>query len=81
MGYGCGDSFPIDFESNGISFGSKSKVKLSPQSYPIRFERKWKYSFLSAAVPFKGKLVQSKRLKGDAFMSLIQAQSEMAFHR
>ena len=26
----------------------KSKGELSPRSYPIRFERKWKYSFLSA---------------------------------
>ena len=37
--------FPFDFEPNGISFSSKSKGKLSPQPYPIRFERK--YSFLS----------------------------------
>ena len=47
MGYGCGDSFPFDFDPNGNPFGSKSKGKLSPQPYPIRFERKWKYSFLS----------------------------------
>ena len=47
MEYGCGDSFPFDFEQNGIPFGSKSKGKLSPRSYPIRFERKRKYSFLS----------------------------------
>ena len=40
-----GDSFPSDFEPNGIPFGSKSKGKLSPRSYPIQFERK--YSFLS----------------------------------
>ena len=46
MGYDRGDSFPFDFEQNGIPFGSKSKGKLSPQPYPIRFERK--YSFLSA---------------------------------
>ena len=25
MGYGCGDSFPFDFEPNGIPFGSESK--------------------------------------------------------
>ena len=48
MGYDRGDSFPIDFEPNGIPFGSKSKGKLSPRSYPIQCERKWKYSFLSA---------------------------------
>ena len=37
----------MDVEPNGISFGSKSKGKLSPRSYPIQCERKWKYSFLS----------------------------------
>ena len=47
MGYDRDDSFPFDFEPNGILFGSKSKGKLSPQPYPIRFERKWKFSFLS----------------------------------
>ena len=47
MGYDNGDSFPFDFEPNGIPFGSKSKGKLSPRSYPIQYERKWKYSFLS----------------------------------
>ena len=47
MGYDRGDSFPFDFESNGIPFGSKSKGKLSPRSYPIQFERKWNTSFLS----------------------------------
>ena len=35
------------FEPNGITFGSKSKGKLSQRSYPIQCERKWKYSFLS----------------------------------
>ena len=47
MGYDRGDSFLFDFEPNGILFGSKSKEKLSPRSYPIQCERKWKYSFLS----------------------------------
>ena len=47
MRYDSGDSFPFDFELNGIPFGSKSKGKLSPRSYPIQVERKWKYSFLS----------------------------------
>ena len=47
MGSGRGDSFPFDIEPNGIPFGSKSKEKLSPRSYPIQFERKWKNSFLS----------------------------------
>ena len=49
MGYDCGDSFPFDFEPNGIPFGSKSDGILSPRSYPIQCERKWKYSFLSVA--------------------------------
>ena len=40
MGYDRGDSFTFDFEQNGIPFGSKSKGKLSPRSYPIKFE--WK---------------------------------------
>ena len=48
MGYDRGDCFPYDFEPNGFSFGSKSKGKLSPRSYPIQCERKWKHSFLSA---------------------------------
>ena len=48
MGYDHGDSYPLDFEPNGNQFGSKSKGKLSPRSYPIQCERKWKYSFLSA---------------------------------
>ena len=47
MGYDRGDSFTFDFISNGIPFGSKSKGKLSPRSYPIQCERKWKYNFLS----------------------------------
>ena len=47
MGYDRGDSFPFDFEPNRNPFGSKSKGKLSPRSYLIQFERKWKYSFLS----------------------------------
>ena len=47
MGYDRGDSFPFDFEPNGIQFGSKSKGKLSPGSYPIQFERKWNTSFRS----------------------------------
>ena len=50
MGYDRGDSFPLDFEPNGNPFGSKSKGKLSPQPYPIRFEGKWKYIFLSITI-------------------------------
>ena len=50
MGYDRGDSFCFDFESNRIPFGSESKGKLSPRSYPIQSESKWKYSFLSVAL-------------------------------
>ena len=50
MGYDRGDSFPFDFEPNGIPLGSKLKGKLPPESYPIQCERKWKYSFLSVCV-------------------------------
>ena len=32
----------------GNPFGSKSRGKLQPRSYPIQFERKWKHSCLSA---------------------------------
>ena len=45
--YDRGDSFPFNFEPNEIPFGSKSKGKLSPRSYPIQCKRKLKYSFLS----------------------------------
>ena len=47
MGYDRDDSFPFDFEPNGIPFGLESKGKLSPRSYPIQCERERKYSFLS----------------------------------
>ena len=47
MGYDRDDSFPFDIEPNGNPFGSKSKGKLSPRSYPIQFERKSNTSFLS----------------------------------
>ena len=50
MGYDRRDSFPFNYEPNGILFGAKSKGRLSPQSYPIQFESKWKYSFLSAEI-------------------------------
>ena len=47
MGYDRGDSFPFDFQPNGIPFSSKLKGKLSPRSYPIQCETKWKNGFLS----------------------------------
>ena len=49
MGYDRGDSFPFEFEPNGTPFGSKSEGELLPRSYPIQYERKWKYSFLSVS--------------------------------
>ena len=49
MEYDRGDSFPFNFERNRIPFGSKSKEKLSPRSYPIQYERKWRHSFLGVA--------------------------------
>ena len=50
MGYDRGDSPPSDFEPNGNPFGSKLKVKLSPQSYPIQYERKWNISFIIVCI-------------------------------
>ena len=47
MEYDRGDSFLSDFEPNGFPFCSKSNGKLSPRSYPIQFERKWKSIFPS----------------------------------
>ena len=42
MGYDRGDSFPFDFKPNRIQFGIKSIGKLSPRSYSVQYERKWK---------------------------------------
>ena len=53
MGYERGDSFPFDFETNGVPFGSKAKGKLSPWSYPIQCEWKWKYSSLRVVFPVR----------------------------
>ena len=39
MGYDRGDSILFDLESNRFSFGSKSKGKLSPRSYPIHLNQ------------------------------------------
>ena len=50
MGYDGGDSFPFNFELNGIPFGSKSKGKLSPPSYLIQFHYTEKTIF---SFPFK----------------------------
>ena len=75
MGYGRGDSFPFNFEPNGIPFASKGK--LSPRPYPIQCERKWKYGFLSEvfricafrAVPSHINIEQISRQKTGIFPS------------
>ena len=33
MGYDCGDSFPIDFESNRIPFGSENRKENCHQNH------------------------------------------------
>ena len=54
MEYDRGDSFHLFFlfrfwtKWNSIWF-RKSKGNLSPRSYPIQCERKWKYSFVSVS--------------------------------
>ena len=47
-----GESFLFNYELKSIPFGTKLKGKLPPRSYPIQFERKWKYSFLGLGVGF-----------------------------
>ena len=42
MGYDRGDSFLFNFETNGLSFGSK--LEYTPTTYFIQFERKLKSS-------------------------------------
>ena len=54
MWYDHGNCFPFDFEPNGITFGINSKGKLSPRSYPIQFERKWRCSFPSIPGTIQG---------------------------
>ena len=48
MEYARGDSFPFDFEPNGIPHGSKLNGKLSLRACSIQFERKKKSVFVSA---------------------------------
>ena len=49
MGYDRDDGFPLDFEPNGILFGSKSVVVPSLLSCPIQCEGSSKCSFLIVA--------------------------------
>ena len=55
------DQIPFYYEPNGFPFGSKSKGKLSPRSYPIQCERKWKHSSLSAGRKFASGICQQQR--------------------
>ena len=69
MGYDRGDRFPFDFEPNGIPYGTKSKGKLSPRSYPIQCERKWKHSSLSVLYMHIAGYVEKRR--GEDWMMLL----------
>ena len=71
MGYGCGDSFPFDFEPNEIPFDSKSKGKLSPRSYPIQCERKWKYTFLNVSQNVEKHKVNAPALNNESIIEKI----------
>ena len=44
----------LDFEPNGNPFGSKSKRKQSPQSYPIQCGRKLEIEFFQCRVMIEG---------------------------
>ena len=69
-------TFRLHFEPNGIPFGSKSKGKLSSRSYPIQFERKWKYSFLSAEKSFRNLVNPNQSRNVITIFRQIQHQTE-----
>ena len=76
MGYDGGDSYPLDFEPNGFPFGSKSKGKQSPRSYPIQYEWKWNMSFLSVHATVMHDLKHSCHMQtvpSDSYRSNISA--------
>ena len=53
MVYDRGDSFPFDFVTNGIQFGSENrKENYHHDHIPFNFEKKWNDSFLRVAVQF-----------------------------
>ena len=58
------------FEQNGIPFGSKSKGKLSPRSYPNQCERKWKYSFCSLCSGEFSFIYLARNLSGGGIIAL-----------
>ena len=68
MGYDRSDSFPSTFEPNGIPFGSKLEGKLSPRSYPIQCERKWKHSFLSV---LQSGLLHTRGIPSEMYMNCL----------
>ena len=47
MEYDRDDSFPLDIEPNGNLLASENQMENCHHDH-IQFERKWKYSFLSA---------------------------------
>ena len=46
MKYDRGDSFPFDYEPNGVPLVSQSKGKLSPRSHSLQSERNLKSKYL-----------------------------------
>ena len=79
MGYDRGDSFPFDFERNGNPFGSKLKGNLSPRSYPIQCEWKWKHSFFSVYWAETGTL-DGRNLKRKNLLASYQTRSNIFRH-
>ena len=60
--------FSFRFWAKLNPFGSKSKGKLSPRSYPIQCERKGKYSFLSVVWNYNIAVVWCRR--SNRFLSI-----------
>ena len=79
MRYDGGDSFPFDFDPNGIPSGPKAKGKLSPPSCTIRFGRKWKYSFLSVNPPLNLLLEKSVSYQVERNMDYILYSGTFCF--
>ena len=60
------DSFPFDFEPNGI---------------PIQCERKWKYSFLSAKARKPSSFAQERKLNQIKIKTLLMLHNFTAIHK